>query len=132
MTEAKVARKTRGGPKPVLSADRSLRIGTMSKASDAVANGKPNLAPAGPKVKHKLVRDSFTIPKAEYEVLEGLKHRAVNLKRPAKKSELLRAGVAALHGMTDKAFLSALNGVTSLKTGRPKGSGAAKKSAGAT
>ena len=73
------------------------------------------------------VRDSFTIPKAEYEVLEGLKDRAANLKRPTKKSELLRAGVVALQGMTDKAFLSVLNGVPSLKTGRPKGPGAEKK-----
>lgn len=73
-----------------------------------------------PKVKHKLVRDSFTIPKSEYSVLEGVKVRAANLKRPVKKSELLRAGVSALHTMTDKAFLSALNAVPSLKTGRPK------------
>ena len=47
---------------------------------------------------------------------------AANLTRPVKKSELLRAGVAVLNAMTDKAFLAALNGVPSLKTGRPKGS----------
>jgi hypothetical protein len=67
------------------------------------------------------VRDSFTIPKSEYLVLEGLKTRAANLTRPAKKSEQLRAGVAVLNAVTDKAFLAALNGVPSLKTGRPKG-----------
>ena len=77
------------------------------------------------KPKPKLVRDSFTIPKSEYAVLEGLKVRAANLTRPVKKSELLRAGVAVLNAMTDKAFLAALNGVPSLKTGRPKGSEAA-------
>jgi len=54
-------------------------------------------------------------------VLEGLKVRAANLTRPVKKSELLRAGVAVLSAMTDKAFLAALNGVPSLKTGRPRG-----------
>lgn len=73
------------------------------------------------KPKHKLVRDSFTIPKSEYAVLEALKLRAVTLSRPAKKSEVLRAGVAALTVMSDKAFLAALNNVPSLKTGRPKG-----------
>ena len=82
------------------------------------------------KAKHKLVRDSFTIPKSEYTVLEGLKLRAANLARPVKKSELLRAGIAALHAMADKAFLAALNEVPSLKTGRPKGANGA--SAGAT
>ena len=82
------------------------------------------------KAKHKLVRDSFTIPKSEYTVLESLKLRAANLARPVKKSELLRAGIAALHAMADKAFLAALNEVPSLKTGRPKGANGA--SAGAT
>ena len=72
------------------------------------------------KVKHKLVRDSFTIPKTEYVVLESLKVRAADLKRPTKKSELIRAGIAALKKMSDKEFLAAVNGVQSLKTGRPK------------
>lgn len=76
--------------------------------------------------KPKLVRDSFTIPKSEYSILERLKLRAANLARPTKKSELLRAGIAALHAMSDRAFLAALSGVPSLKTGRPKGSGATK------
>jgi hypothetical protein len=78
------------------------------------------------KPKPKLVRDSFTIPKSEYTVLERLKLRAANLARPAKKSELLRAGIAVLHALNDKAFLAALSGVPSLKTGRPKGSGTTK------
>ena len=52
-------------------------------------------------------------------MLEGLKLRASNLKRPTKKSELLRAGIAVLHAMNDKAFLAALGTVPSLKTGRP-------------
>ena len=76
--------------------------------------------PADPKAKAKLVRDSFTIPKTEYAVLEALKDRGLSLARPVKKSELLRAGIGALNGMHDKAFLEAINAVPSLKTGRPK------------
>jgi len=68
-------------------------------------------APSVAKPKPKLVRDSLTIPKSEYVVLEGLKLRAANLTRPAKKIELLRARVTVLNAMTDKAFLAALNGV---------------------
>jgi len=71
--------------------------------------------------KHKLVRDSFTIPKPEYLVLESLKLRAASLARPVKKSELLRAGIKALEAMSDRSLLAALSGVPSLKTGRPKG-----------
>lgn len=69
--------------------------------------------------KPKLVRDSFTIPKDEYAVLDALKQRAAKLGRPAKKSEVLRAGVQALAAMPDSAFLAAVGGVPALKTGRP-------------
>ena len=69
--------------------------------------------------KHKLVRDSFTIPKAEYTVLDDLKQRAARLTRSAKKSELLRAGVKALAAMSDTEFLNALKQVPAIKTGRP-------------
>ena len=69
--------------------------------------------------KPKLVRDSFTIPKAEYTVLDDLKQRAGKLTRSVKKSELIRAGVKALAAMSDVAFLSALKAVPTIKTGRP-------------
>jgi hypothetical protein len=66
-----------------------------------------------------MVRDSFTMPKAEFAVLDILKTRAANLKAPAKKTEILRAGIKALAGMSDATFLAALAAVPSLKTGRP-------------
>ncbi len=70
--------------------------------------------------KPKLVRDSFTMPKDEYQVLESLKSRALGLERHVRKSELLRAGVQALSTMNDRAFLKAIGAVPTLKTGRPK------------
>jgi hypothetical protein len=69
--------------------------------------------------KPKLVRDSFTIPKVEYVVLDELKQRAARLARPVKKSELLRAGIKALAAMSDPAFLKAMDNVPAIKTGRP-------------
>jgi hypothetical protein len=69
--------------------------------------------------KPKMVRDSFTFPKDEYTVMDALKLRAAKLGHPVKKTELLRAGVKAIAGMTDAALLSALKAVPSLKTGRP-------------
>ena len=94
-----------------------------AKPVKKAAKTAPKTAPAAPvdgKLKHKLVRDSFTIPKTEYVVLETLKVRAADLKRPTKKSELIRAGIAVLKKMGDKEFLAAVSGVPSLKTGRPK------------
>jgi len=70
----------------------------------------------------KLVRDSFTMPKPEYSVLNDLKLRAGRLGRPTKKGELLRAGVAALRAMSDPTFLAALAVVPTLKPGRPRNS----------
>ncbi len=69
--------------------------------------------------KPKLVRDSFTFPKTEYEVLEAMKQRATRLKVMVKKTELLRAGIKSLAALGDAAFLSAIAAVPSLKTGRP-------------
>ncbi|QDL54339.1 hypothetical protein EXZ61_09270 [Rhodoferax aquaticus] len=66
-----------------------------------------------------MVRDSLTIPKLEYAVLETLKDRATKLASPVKKTELIRAGIKAIAAMTDAAFLAAIKAVPSLKTGRP-------------
>jgi hypothetical protein len=72
--------------------------------------------------KPKLVRDSFTIPKDEFVVIDALKIRAGKLGQSIKKSELLRAGVKALAAMSDIQFKAALSNVPTIKTGRPKNS----------
>jgi hypothetical protein len=69
--------------------------------------------------KPKLVRDSFTMPKDEYQAIESLKQRATRLLHSVKKSELLRAGIMALSTMDDKGFAAILAKVPALKTGRP-------------
>ena len=101
-------------------------------AAKAVKAGKPAARPAAPAVeapatpksakahKHKLVRDSFTMPKDEYLALDALKGRALGLEKHVRKSELLRAGIQALSAMNDRAFLKAMSAVPTLKTGRPK------------
>ncbi len=90
----------------------------------AVAAPTPALVKATPDkalkpIKHKLVRDSFTIPKDEYQVLGELKARLTKLMQPAKKSELLRAGLKALAAMPDAVIKKALQDVPAIKTGRP-------------
>jgi hypothetical protein len=84
----------------------------------APVKAKKTIAPLKIK-KDKLVRDSFTMPKAEYAVLAELKQRAVRLARSVKKSELLRAGVKLLATLSDTALLTALAQVPAIKTGRP-------------
>ena len=70
--------------------------------------------------KPKLVRDSFTIPKDEYAVIDTLKLRGAKLDHPVKKSELLRAGLKLLASLNDQQLQAALKAVPAIKTGRPK------------
>jgi hypothetical protein len=69
--------------------------------------------------KIKMIRDSFTIPKDEYAQLELLKERLISIGKPAKKSELLRAGIMLLTAMTDTKLKASLSIVPTIKTGRP-------------
>nr|WP_315242783.1 hypothetical protein [uncultured Albidiferax sp.] len=93
-------------------------VAAKAKAPVVKAKAVPAAKPAKVK-KPKLVRDSFTIPKAEYTVLDDLKLRSIALTQPAKKSELLRAGIKALAAMSDAALMAALQAVPTIKTGRP-------------
>lgn len=109
--------------KPVTTAAKPV-VAKAPKAAKPVAKpvAKPAAKPtekADKPKKPKLVRDSFTIPKPEYAVLEELKQRAARAGAPAKKSELLRAGIKALASMDEAQFLAAMGTVPALKTGRP-------------
>ena len=126
-TKAVTAKSATAKPavKKQLAAGKSTakRPTVKNPLSQAFANSKTPknvepIKPVKPK-KPKLVRDSFTIPKIEYLVLEALKLRATKLTRSVKKSELLRAGIKALAALSDAAFLSALEKVPAIKTGRP-------------
>ncbi len=81
---------------------------------------KPVVEAKAPKQKAKLVRDSFTMPQVDFDLIAVLKERALGFKRPTKKSELLRAGLQALAGLNDQALQAALNALPPLKPGRPK------------
>ena len=107
-------------PKALASTQALAKLPPKVKAQPAAKPGVKVMAEKISKQKKpKLVRDSFTIPKAEYLVLDDLKQRAVKTGTPTKKSELLRAGIKALAAMTDAAFKSALSAVPTIKTGRP-------------
>lgn len=122
MATAKKTSPAAGKP-PAAPTTRAKAPATKKVSPAKKAPAKPAATPTVQKVakpkKPKLVRDSFTIPKAEYVVLEALKQRAAKHTRAVKKSELLRAGIKALAAMPDAAFLTALANVPTIKTGRP-------------
>jgi len=89
----------------------ALKTAAPKKAEKTTKEKTPKL---------KMERDSFTMPKTEYAQFHVLKERLNKLGQPAKKSELLRAGIMQLSAMTDAALKAALAKVPAIKTGRPK------------
>lgn len=124
-TTTRVARKSPAAKSPAAKKP-ALKKTTVTKTAIKKpvvkqAAAKPVKVAKPAKVKKpKLVRDSFTIPKDEYVVIDALKTRAANLGQAIKKSELLRAGIKALAAMSDIQYKAALNNVPTIKTGRPK------------
>jgi hypothetical protein len=70
--------------------------------------------------KVKLVRDSFTMPEGEYQVLGDTKKAFLKIGISVKKSELLRAGVALIKSMEIARLKTVIDGLPPIKAGRPK------------
>jgi hypothetical protein len=67
----------------------------------------------------KVIRDSFTIPSDEYDLISKLKKRCMKVGVGVNKSEILRAGLAALDSMQDRELAEAFERLARVKTGRP-------------
>ncbi|MBU6260755.1 MAG: hypothetical protein KGO01_20255, partial [Burkholderiales bacterium] len=67
-----------------------------------------------------LVRDGFTMPEADFALIAQLKLRALEARRAAKKSELLRAGLHALAALDARTLALALDRLDPVRIGRPK------------
>ena len=84
----------------------------------APAKGKKAVKPVKAK-KVKLVRDSYAMPENEYAQIGELKKRLAAMSVDAKKSELLRAGVAVMAALNDAELKRVMARVERIKTGRP-------------
>src|SRR4030095_16414678 len=102
----RVARAQRGAAQSAPAAPRAK----TQKVNGVLASAQPPAAVVKAE-RVKLLRDSFTIPAAEYELIGHIKQRAVALMRPAKKSEVLRAGLKVLAALDDRALRIALDAV---------------------
>jgi hypothetical protein len=109
---------------PAKKAPAAKKTVAAKKAAVPAPAAVPAARPVQPDVKHKakdkLVRDSFTMPRNDFELIGLLKERALTFKRPTKKSELLRAGLQALAALNQKQLQTALDRLPLLKSGRPK------------
>lgn len=133
--EAKPAAKA---PKRTAEATRSKREKTKAKVAEVVkkvVEAEAEVVEATPKgkgkrtkkesakkdspKKEKVVRDSFTMPRADYEKIATLKKKCLDAGVQVKKSELLRAALQLLDSTSEKRLLAAIAAVETVKTGRP-------------
>jgi len=74
--------------------------------------------PVKPK-KIKLVRHSFSMPETEYAQIALLKKRIADFGGKARRSELVRAGIAALAAMDNVELTALMARIERIKPGRP-------------
>ncbi|SCK12649.1 hypothetical protein [Vogesella sp. LIG4] len=115
--------RRRTGSKPA-AAEQAAPAEAVASKAPAVAAAPVEAAAvttAGDKKKKKtkVVRDSFTMPKSDYDKIAELKKKSLDAGINIKKSELLRAGLLALEAMPVARLKTMLAKVESIKTGRP-------------
>jgi hypothetical protein len=118
--------------------DMKSRLGASLKAeTQAVKNrfdradailgkeeGRSRLKPVpepSPEIAPPVIRDSFTMPAFDYDLISSIKQRCLQSGVSVTKSEVLRAGLNALMAMPERELKAVVAGLRKVKTGRPPG-----------
>lgn len=114
---AKKSSKVESGA-PVKTKPVKTNAAKTNAAKTNPAKTNPEVKAKRPK-KDKVVRDSFTMPKSDYDKIAALKLKCQEAGVSIKKSELLRAGLLMLEAAAPEQLLAAVSAVEQVKTGRP-------------
>lgn len=117
MTEGKAASSKDSEKSPAKRTARAPAK-TSKTASPVKVEKKSKRGKEGSK--EKVVRDSFTMPQPDYNLIADLKQAALEHGQHLKKSEILRAGLHALAKLNATQFKLAISSLEKIKTGRPK------------
>ena len=96
------------------NARRKKLVPTAPERTANIGKGRKRLAKAFPRPldkiirKPQLVREKFSMPALEYDQLLELKSRLAELGVPAKKSEIVRAGLLQLAALEDEGLKAVL------------------------
>lgn len=101
--------KTRFEKAESLLAGQEIKEGDLESATNDKESGE----------RKRVVRDSFTLPTEDYELIALLKQRCLDAAYSATKSEVIRAGLHALNEMSDQELIQVFSELTKVKTGRP-------------
>lgn len=71
------------------------------------------------KQQKRVIRDSFTLPTDDYELIATIRERCLDSRITINKSEVIRAGLHALNQMSNEELVAVVESLTKIKTGRP-------------
>lgn len=117
MTENNIPTKT--AEKPVVKKSPAARKRAVAETPVAKPEKKVKKEKKT-ESKEKVVRDSFTMPQADYDMIAEIKQKALKVGMHVKKSELLRAGLQVLAKLSATQLKQTVAGLEKIKTGRPK------------
>ena len=70
--------------------------------------------------KINVIRDTFTLPESDYNLINICKTKLLENKINATKSEIIRAGLILLNKLTEEELVNSYKLVNKIKIGRPK------------
>lgn len=98
-------------------AEQHFKEKKIEKKEVPISTKKPVVTP--PKeFKEKTIRDAFTFPPMDHALLAIIQKKALEAGIQINKSEVVRAGLHLLEGMSNKDLAQALGSIEKLKTGR--------------
>ncbi len=115
VSQAKPPKSPAPAPSPVKPAVKRKPVAKKVTAKVVTKPAKPAAVK-----KPKLVRDSFTLPQADHDLIKQCKKTAVASGRETKKSEVVRAAIQNFASLSGAAQLAAYNKLQTITLGRPK------------
>ncbi|NPT61660.1 hypothetical protein [Paraburkholderia elongata] len=115
----KAAKAKRSATTEAAPAVKKAAKAKRSATAEAAPVSAPEAKKAKQPKKEKVVRDSFTMPKSDYDKIASLKQKCLDAGVSVKKSELLRAGLMMLESAAPQRLLAAVSSLETVKTGRP-------------
>lgn len=104
----------------VYSAARKLRGAALKQAAKKTKKKSARKERPKKECKVKAIRKSFTMPQNEFQKISEIKKTCLKTGLAVKKSEVLRAGLKALCGMTDEQLKHAMAGLGKSKRAEQK------------
>jgi hypothetical protein len=106
-------------PEPAPKSDPMSPRPTRAPQDTQRSGGGEPPSPAPPAVHEKVVRDTFTFPPGDHRRIRAIIKDSLQAAIQVNKSEVIRAGLLALQGLSTEKRHALLQSVEKMKPGRP-------------